>query len=165
MFLLEILMPDTPDFLTERLQSEGEKTAAFFASLDPAQWQAPIYTEGQTWTTRNILAHFVTAESGFLKLFADIRAGGPGAPEDFDIDRYNASQQKTTSEMSPAELLEQFRAVRAQMTALVASFTQEDLQKQGRHPFLGVTTLAEMVKMVYRHNQIHLRDLRKVLEL
>lgn len=50
------------------------------------------------------------------------------------------------------------------MTALVASFTEEDLQKQGRHPFLGLTTLAEMVKMVYRHNQIHLRDLRKSLE-
>lgn len=157
-------MPDTPDFLAERLQTEGEKTAAFFAALSPAQWQAPVYTEGPTWTMRNVLAHFVTAEKGFLKLFADIRAGGPGAPEDFDIDRYNASQQEKTIEISPAELLEQFRAVRAQMTALAASFTEEDLRKQGRHPFLGPTTLAEMVKMVYRHNQIHLRDLRKVLD-
>lgn len=157
-------MPDTPNFLTERLQTEGEKTAAFFAALSPAQWQTPVYTEGHTWTTRNVLAHFVTAEQGFLKLFADIRAGGPGAAEDFDIDRYNASQQDKTIEISPADLLEQFQATRAQMTTLVASCTEEDLQKQGRHPFLGLTTLAEMVKMVYRHNQIHLRDLRKLLE-
>ncbi len=157
-------MPDTPEFLAERLQTEGEKTAAFFAALSTAQWQTPVYTEGQTWTVRSVLAHFVTAERGFLNLFADIRAGGPGASEDFDIDRYNASQQEKTIEISPVELLNQFRTVRAQMTALVASFTQEDLQKQGRHPFLGLTTLAEMVKMVYRHNQIHLRDLRKLLE-
>lgn len=155
-------MPETSAFLAERLQTEGEKTAAFFAALSPAQWQTPIYTEGQPWTTRSILAHFVTAEQGFLNLFADICAGGRGASEDFDIDHYNASQQEATAELSPVELLEQFRAVRAQMIALVASFTEEDLEKQGRHPFLGITTLAEMVKMVYRHNQIHLRDLRKI---
>ncbi len=157
-------MPDTPDFLTDRLQAEGEKTADFFAALAPEQWQALVYTEGTQWTVRSVLAHFVMAEKGFLKLFANIREGGPGASEDFDIDRYNASQQEKTRELTPAELLQQFQATRAEMAALVASFTQQDLQKQGRHPFLGLTTLAEMVKMAYRHNQIHLRDLRKLLE-
>jgi len=157
-------MPDTPEFLTERLTTEGQKIAAFFDALAPEQWKILVYTEGEQWTLRNVLAHFVMAEKGFLKLFANIRDGGPGAAEDFDIDRYNASQQEKTRELSPAELLEGFRAVRAEMAALVASLTEEDLQKQGRHPFLGLTTLAEMVKMVYRHNQIHLRDLRKLLE-
>lgn len=157
-------MPDTPNFLAERLAAEGQKTAAFFAALPPEQWQTLVYTEGEPWTARNVLAHFVTAEQGFLSLFTNIRAGGPGASEDFDIDRYNASQQEKTRSLALAELLEQFRVVRAEMTALVASFTEQDLQKQGRHPFLGPTTLAEMVKMVYRHNQIHLRDLRKLLE-
>jgi hypothetical protein len=84
-------------------------------------------------------------------------------PEDFEIDRYNASQQKKTRELTPLELLEQFKTIRAQMTAFVASLTEADLAKQGRHPFLGQTTLAEMIKMVYRHNQIHYRDLRKVI--
>lgn len=163
-FFLDTTMPETPAFLAERLKTEGEKTYAFFSALTPQQWQIPVYTEGETWTTRSVLAHFVTAEKGFLKLFSEIRAGGPGASQDFDIDRYNASQQQTTREISPAELLEQFRAVRAEMAALVSSFSEEDLQKQGRHPFLGLTPLAEMVKMVYRHNQIHLRDLRKLLE-
>ncbi|GAB4491294.1 MAG: hypothetical protein Fur0016_03350 [Anaerolineales bacterium] len=157
-------MPDTPAFLAERLTSEGQKTAAFFESLTSEQWQTLVYTEGAQWTVRSVLAHFVTAEQGFLNLFDTIRAGGPGASEDFDIDRYNASQQEKTRQLTPAELLEQFRAVRAEMTALVTSFTESDLQKQGCHPFLGFTTLAEMVKMVYRHNQIHLRDLRKLLE-
>jgi len=53
--------------------------------------------------------------------------------------------------------------VRAQMVALVASMSTDDLARQGRHPFLGQATLSEMIKMVYRHNQIHYRDLRKVL--
>jgi uncharacterized protein (TIGR03083 family) len=157
-------MPDTPSFLAERLKTEGEKTAAFFASLTPEQWQATVYTEGGEWTVRSVLAHYVTAEKGFLQIFASIRAGGPSASEDFDIDRYNASQQKKTKELTPAELLAQFIAVRAEMAALVAAFSAADLEKQGRHPFLGPATLAEMVKMVYRHNQIHHRDLRKIVE-
>lgn len=156
-------MSETPAFLADRLQTEGDKTAAFFESLTADQWRAEIYTEGETWTIRNLLAHYVTAERGFLKIFASLREGGPGVADDFDIDRYNASQQVKTRELTPAELLTQFRAVRAQMTALVASFSEIDLQKTGRHPFLGQTTLAEMIKMVYRHNQIHFRDLRKVI--
>ena len=156
-------MPESPAFLSERLKTEGEKTAAFFASLAADQWNDPVYTEGAVWKVRNVLAHYVTAEKGFVKLFSSIRDGGPGAAEDFDIDRYNASQQQKTKELLPAELLEQFKTVRAEMAAWVASLSESDLQKQGRHPFLGPTTLAEMIKMVYRHNQIHYRDLRKVL--
>ncbi|MFZ5819238.1 MAG: DinB family protein [Chloroflexota bacterium] len=154
-------MPETPAFLSERLKSEGEKMAAFFAALTPGQWEIEVYTEGGLWSVRNVLAHFVTAERGFLALFEGIRAGGAGAPEDFSIDRYNASQQETTSDLPPGELLAQYTAVRAEMAAWVAGLSEADLMKEGRHPFLGQTILAEMVKMVYLHNQIHLRDLRK----
>jgi hypothetical protein len=156
-------MPETPAFLAERLKTEGDKTASFFASLTADQWKSEVYTEGETWTIRNVLAHYVTAEKGFVSIFTSIREGGAGVSDDFDIDRYNASQQKNTRELTPSELLEQFKAIRAQMTAFVASLTEADLAKHGRHPFLGQTTLAEMIKMVYRHNQIHYRDLRKVV--
>ena len=157
-------MPETPAFLAERLKTEGDKTAAFFASLTDDEWKSEVYTEGETWTIRNVLAHYVTAEKGFISIFTSIREGGSGVPDDFDIDRYNASQQKKTREFAPSELLEQFKAIRTQMTAFVTSLTDADLSKQGRHPFLGQTTLAEMIKMVYRHNQIHYRDLRKVIK-
>ena len=155
-------MPDTPAFLSERLKTEGEKTSAFFASLKPEQWQSTVYTDGATWTVRSVLAHFVTAERGFVKIFQSIRQGGPGASEDFDIDRYNASQQEKSRDLSSAELLEQFKAVRTEMVDWVAALSEGELQLTGRHPFLGMTTLGEMIKMVYRHNQIHYRDLRKL---
>ncbi len=156
-------MPETPAFLAERLKVEGEKCLAFFAALQPEQWQVEIYADGALWTVRNVLAHFVTAERGFLALFQSVWTGGEGAAEDFSIDRYNAAQQEKTRHLSPAELLAQFRDVRADLTAWVAALTEADLLKEGRHPFLGQTTLAEMIKMVYLHNHIHLRDLRKRL--
>jgi uncharacterized protein (TIGR03083 family) len=156
-------MPETVEFLVERLKSEGEKTADFFSALKDDQWQAVVYTEGETWSIRNVLAHFVTSEQAFLRLFANVQKGGMGAPENFDLDSYNAAQQEKTRAQSPQELLTQFRANRAAMVELVSSMSMDDLGKTGRHPFLGLTSLAEMIKMVYRHNQIHARDLRHLL--
>lgn len=154
-------MPDTPAFLAERLRAEGDKTLQLFQSLTPQQWQTVVYSEGSPWTMKSVLVHFVTAEKGFLKILPDIAAGGPGTSEDFDIDRFNASQQEKSKGFTPQELLDQFREVRATMAAWVASLTPADLEKTGRHPFLGHATLSEMIKLVYRHNQIHLRDLRR----
>jgi len=149
--------------LTQKLTSEGEKFTAFFSSLTDDQWKKEIYTEGSVWTIRNILAHLMTSERAFIKLFENIRQSGQGAAEDFVIDRYNASQQEKTKDLNPQELLEQYKEMRAQMVEWVSGISDSDLDKIGRHPGLGVTTLREMVKMVYIHNQTHYRDLRRVL--
>jgi uncharacterized damage-inducible protein DinB len=153
-------MPDTPEFLAERLKTEGERTISFFANLSPDQWQSTVYTDGGEWRVRDVLAHFFSAERRFLELFRDVQAGGPGAPQDFDIDGFNAGQVGDLRETSPAELLAAFRAAREAMIAWVSTCSADDLQRIGRHPFLGQTTLADMVKMVYRHHQIHFRDFR-----
>jgi hypothetical protein len=152
------------DDLADKLKSEGEKFHKLFAGLTDAQWQAEVYTEGETWTIRNVLSHFVTSERGLVRLFERIRLTGEGATHDFSIDRYNASQQEKTRDLSPQELLEQYKAVRADSIAWTLSLEESDLDKQGRHPFLEVTTLREMIKMLYLHNQIHYRDMKKVLK-
>ena len=150
--------------LADKLQAEGEKFTALFASLTDAQWQAEVYTEGETWTLRNVLAHFVTSERGLVRLFEQIRLGGAGSPDDFSIDRYNASQQQKTKELSPQQLLEQYKEVRADSVAWTLSLELADLDKQGKHPFIGMTTIREMIKMLYLHNQMHYRDMKKVLK-
>ena len=150
--------------LADKLQSEGEKFFALFAGLADEQWQMEVYTEGETWTIRNVLSHFVTSERGLVKLFERIRTTGEGASEDFSIDRYNAAQQQKTRDLTPQELLEQYKAIRSDSIAWTLSLSELDLEKQGRHPFLGVTSIREMIKMLYIHNQIHYRDMKKVLK-
>jgi hypothetical protein len=156
-------MNEATAFLVERLRAEGEKTVLFFRSLSAEQWERTVYTEGSIWKVRDVLAHFMTAEKGFLGLFRDILKNGPGVKQDFDIDRFNASQQKKAKDFSKSQLIEQFIGVRAEMVAFVNGLSDSDLQKKGRHPFLEEATLAEMIKMVYRHNQIHYRDIRKLI--
>ena len=157
-------MPETPAMLAEKLQSEGEKFYSFFGGLTDEQWKTEVYTEGTTWTLRNVLSHFATSERGLVKLFEGIRQGGPGVTDDFSIDRYNASQQEKTDDLSPQELLELYKSIRAGTVEWVLTLDESDLQKTGRHPFLGQTNMLEMIKMLYLHDQIHYRDVRKVLK-
>ena len=107
------------------------------------------------------MAHFVSAENSFLKLFDGIRQGGDGVSDGFDVNRFNESQVAKMKRMPPKKLLDAYIEVRAKMIAWVETLSDDDLQKEGRHPFLDKTTLEEMIKLVYRHNQIHYRDMRK----
>lgn len=157
------LMADSIAFLAERLKVEGEKSLTFFISLSEDQWSMKVYTEDTTWKVRDILSHFVAAEQGFLQLFKDILAGGSGTEEDFDIDTFNADQYAGMRDVPYQNLIGLFQAVRADMISLVSAMNESDLSKPGRHPFLGETTIGEMIKMVYRHNQIHHRDIRKLM--
>ena len=154
-------MSDTPEFLVERLNADGEKMAGFFAGLKPEDWSRPVYGEGEGWTVRDVLAHFVSVERSFLRLFENVLAGGSGAPDDFSIDRFNNAEVAGMAGADPQALLSDYRAARAAMAAWVRARKPEELEIRGRHPFLGPTSLADMIKMVYRHNQIHLRDLRR----
>ena len=153
-----------PEKLARRLEKEGAKVIETFNALTDEQWRVEVYTEGQTWTIRHVLAHFVTSERGLLKLFRSIREGGLGASEDFSIDHYNARQQEKTKDLTPQELLVQYANVRADTVKWVSYLSEDDLEIEGRHPFLGQVSLLEMLKMLYLHNQIHFRDFRKLLD-
>ena len=150
--------------LAEKLRIEGERLVRFFSDLKESQWQQDVYTEGTTWSVRNVLSHFVTSERGLVKLFEQIRLGGAGSTDDFSIDRYNDAQQRKTRELNTAELLQQYKSVRADSIAWVSGLKDEELEIRGRHPFLGETVIREMVKMLYIHNQLHYRDMKKALK-
>jgi uncharacterized damage-inducible protein DinB len=149
--------------LAEKLKSEGEKIVSIFSSISDEQWSQQVYTEGTTWTIRNVLSHFVTSERGLIKLFEQIRQGGVGAADDFSIDRYNAAMQERTKELGPQELLEQYKQIRANSIAWVSGLQEHELEIVGRHPFLQMTTIREMIKMLYIHNLTHYRDMKKAI--
>jgi uncharacterized damage-inducible protein DinB len=150
--------------LSEKLKSEGDRILNIFNGFSDDQWGLEIYTENSVWTVRDILSHFITSERGLLQLFKQILFGDTGVDENFSIDRYNASQQAKQKGLSSAELLKQYRDVRLNSIAWVSTLDDSDLDKTGRHPFLGKTNLREMIKMLYLHNQIHLRDIKRTLD-
>lgn len=149
--------------LTERLQSAHDSTQAFFAQLNPADWDQQIYTDGAAWSVRQVVAHFVMAEDGMARLVAGVVAGGEGVPEDFDLDSYNEYLAQKLAADSPEVLLQKFTAARQQTIEMVNRFDDADLDKLGRHPWLGMAAIEEIIKLMYRHNKIHQREIRAAL--
>ena len=61
------------------------------------------------------------------------------------------------------KLISLFRETRRNTIEWLNDLSDEELQKAGKHPAMGEATLGEMVKMIYLHNQMHIRDIRIAL--
>lgn len=150
--------------LQTRLGRESEKVCGYFEGLAPAAWEQRVYTTGSAWRVREILAHFITAERGYLYYMRDTLAGGPGVPRDFDIDAFNEAQVPTLEAMSNQELVEAFRSVRQETVEFIGTLAPSDLDREGYHPWFGQGTLGFMIKLIYRHPMLHLRDVRQAID-
>jgi len=150
--------------IAEKLDREGQKIEKFFSNLSELQMEINVYLDGHKWKIRDILAHFISAEKSFLQLFENIINGGIGAPDDFSINEFNDSQVMTMKGLNSGRLLVLFKETRSNTLDWLIELSDEELSKIGRHPAMGEATLGEMVKMIYLHNQIHMRDIRVAIE-
>lgn len=156
-------MEETTQSLSQRLEEEGQKTLDFYEKFPPGAWETQVYSEGSSWSARRILMHIVEVESSIPRLVASILDGGSGVSEDFDIDRYNESKVAKMGEPTPKELLDEFKKRRAHTVEMIRAMNDDQLAIEGRHPFLGVTQIVEMLRLMYVHIQIHQRDTRRAL--
>lgn len=150
-------------FLINRLHDEGAKSINFFNTISPDEWEITVYSDGSQWTLRQVLAHFALAEADLCRLVEQIVEGGQGVSDDFDLNAYNEYKVSTLPITSEAELIEVFRANRQNTIDMVSKLTDVDLEKTGKHPFLGITTIQDIIKLIYRHNQIHIREIRQII--
>jgi len=151
------------DLIRKRLREEGDKLVETFEKLTPDQWSRTIYADGMEWTLKDLLAHLCSAERAFLFYGRDILQGGVGAPEGFDVNRFNKAEVGGLRDRSAETLIADLRAVRRETIDLVGQLAEADFARQGRHPFFGMMSIDEMFKLIYRHNMMHLRDVRRVL--
>jgi hypothetical protein len=150
--------------LANRLIKEGEKTKYFFSNIPQEILGESLYSEGASWTVQQVLVHLVEAEDSLKHLFQFIVEGGGGVPQDFDLNRYNERAVEKLEGLSIEELASMFEARRKLMVEFVQSLSVEDLNKEGFHPFLGQAPVKEMIRLFYLHTQIHMRDIRKLLD-
>jgi hypothetical protein len=156
-------MPEGAKTLADRLRKEGSRVVNFFNQLSQEQWKVVIYPQQSDWTMHHLLAHFVSAENGRQELIESVYNGGEGAPQQFDIDRFNQIEVDRLSKQSSQDLLRNFVQGRAKLVEMVGSMSEQELSQVGRDPYLGQVALTEMIKLTYVHLQIHLRDARRCL--
>lgn len=156
-------MADIKETILKRLAAELESTINAFSALAPEDWSLAVYTDGAAWTPREILAHQVTTEIAIRALAENILAGGAGAPEDFQVRQFNEEQAAARVGRPAEDLYAEFRAARAALIATVERMAPEDFARTGRHPWFGQAALADVLKLVYRHNMLHVRDVQHAM--
>jgi len=152
------------DGIIAELRNNEEEIITFYKDLNFVQLGMIVYPEDPGWTVQQVLAHFITIERSMQLLFKDILAGGPGSPEDFDLDRFNLTQPRKLDGLSLDELLGKFRSVRRDTITLVEGMEDKDLDREGRHAFHGRGKLERFIVWTYEHARLHLDDIRKILQ-
>jgi hypothetical protein len=150
------------DALAARLEKGRQKTLETFGALSPEQWQQTLYTD-PTWQVRHLLAHFVSAEDQLLALAQDVAAGGPGAPQDFDYNRFNADEQSRLEGLSLTELQDMLDRARGRTIAWVRTLDASQLEEVGHHPVLGEVNVETLILSMYGHQLLHMRELSRLL--
>jgi hypothetical protein len=152
------------DRIIAELRNNQEEIISFFKGLNPRQLAMTVYPADPGWTVQQVLAHFITIEGTMHWLFKDIQSGGPGSPEDFDLDRFNRTQPRKLDGLSLDELLKKFRSVRRETISIVERMEDKDLDREGRHAFHGHGKLERFIVWAYEHARLHLDDIRKILQ-
>jgi hypothetical protein len=77
-----------------------------------------------------------------------------------EIDVLSTGQKERTPDLEPRMLLEDCGSVRGRMVSLVQGLSDAHLAKRGRHPYLGLNTLSEMIRMPRVQEKRHYCDVR-----
>ena len=157
-------MTDRRTDIIAELEKNLENSISFFRSLPPEQLSVQVYTDGAQWTVKQVLAHFITIERSMHWLFKNILSDGAGAPEDFDVDRFNLTQTKKLDGLTVEELIEQFKLVREDTIAIVQGMSEQDLNREGMHAFHGHGKLERFIVWAYEHVRIHEDEIRKAIQ-
>jgi hypothetical protein len=156
-------MSDRTDYLAKRLAQQRDQSVELFRSLDADQWVSVVHEDEGHWDVRTLLSHFISSEASMMKLMQSIIEGGAGVGEDFDLDRFNAGRASKMADLTPEALIPQFIETRAATINYVRMLTDEQLDIQGRHASQGIQTIEGIIKIVYKHNQLHEREIREAL--
>ena len=147
-----------------RLERGLHKTNEILDALDHDGWQEPVEGESDGWTVMDLVVHFIVSEEHLLMIAKDIAAGGEGAPEDIDIDAFNKDQIGHQPDRTPDELQVLLGDVRETTIAWVAVQDDETLDRVGRHPTLGDSSVETIIFSIYAHQLLHMRELTLKIE-
>jgi hypothetical protein len=149
--------------LIAKLEKGQTKTQEILSGLSANQWTRVVYPDPYAWTARDLLAHFLSSEVELLRLVQDVASGGPGAPDGYDYNGFNAAEHERLAAEPPQALLAALAEARRRTIAWARSLQDDDLDRIGRHPALGEVTLEILITAMYGHVLLHMRDAQRAL--
>ncbi len=128
----------------------------------PETWT--LRNEGEnTWSAFDIIGHLIHGErtDWMPRVKVVLQFGESQAFEPFDRQRHVRESQGK----SLGQLLDEFARLRSENLAELRALNlrQEDLERRGRHPSLGVVTLSELLATWAAHDLTHLHQISRVM--
>ncbi len=159
-------MSDRKENLRQTIEADHAASLAIFRRVSPAQWEKPVPSdEGANWKARDVLAHVAISEGGQLAVIQRVLAGEGGVPPDFELSRYNRRSVQKQAERSVDDFLATIERDHAQVLAMLATVSDADLDKTGRHARGDVLTVERFFHRITEHRREHAEDLAKNLGL
>jgi DinB superfamily len=128
----------------------------------PEAWT--FSNEGEnTWSAFDVVGHLIHGErTDWMPRARMILQFGETKPFE-PFDRWG--QERESEGKSLAQLLDEFARLRSEgLRELRAmNLRQEDLQRRGRHPALGIVTLSQLLATWAAHDLTHLHQISRVM--
>jgi len=116
-----------------------------------------------TWSAFDIMGHLIVGErTDWIPRLRIILENGEARPFD-PFDRF--AQLRESQGKSLEQLLDEFARLRRENLAALQALNlqDEDFTRRGRHPRLGVVTLAQLLATWAAHDLTHLHQLSRVM--
>ena len=128
----------------------------------PEAWT--LSNEGEnTWNAFEVVGHLIHGErtDWMQRVKIVLKFGETRVFEPFD----RGGHIREIQGKSMAQLLDEFARVRAENLGELRALNlrQEDLERRGRHPALGVVTLSELLAAWATHDLTHLHQISRVM--
>jgi DinB family protein len=154
------------------MQHDLEHTISLLART-PAALDALLRDLPETWTSRNegentmsafdVVGHLIHAERAnwMPRARMILQFGETQAFEPFD----RWAQLRESQGKSLGQLLDEFARLRSENLGELRALNlrQEDLDRRGRHPALGVVTLSELLATWAAHDLTHLHQISRIM--
>ena len=150
--------------LTETISLLARTPAALNALLRdlPEIWT--LRNEGEkTWSAFDVIGHLIHAErTDWMPRAKRILESGESRPFD-PFDRW--AQEQESRGQSLEQLLDEFARLRSENLADLRhlNLSQQDLERRGRHPALGIVTLSQLLSTWAVHDLTHLHQITRLM--
>jgi DinB superfamily len=150
--------------LQDTISLLGRTPAALNALLRdlPETWTLRNEGEG-TWSTFDIVGHLIHGDrtDWLPRARMILQFGESRAFESFD----RLGQERESQGKSLGQLLDEFARVRSESVGELRALNlrEEDLERRGRHPALGVVSLSELLATWAAHDLTHLHQISRVM--
>ena len=144
--------------LVEKLSRGVSKSLEIFRSIETEHWDQPIFEAADSWTLKDLVAHFIYSEENLYAIARDIAKGGEGFPPGIDIDTFNQEEMSKFRGLSADELLDRLSEVRQTTVEWVRGLEELELDRVGSHPVLGESNVETVIFSIYAHQLLHMRE-------